>query len=201
MNIIVRQAQECDLNEITNVHMLCFEDYFSSKLGSKLLKNFYYEYYLKFPELFLVAYDPTNKKIIGFTNGYIIGQNIRNAFIQKNFFPLLLQGISLLLRLDKTAWKKVFSVFKRKKSDPCAPKTKDGEGDLLSICVLPSYRGTTAATLMVNMFEESLKKLQIDTYYLTVYAENARANSFYQKIGMSIFYQSEADIKYKKTFS
>lgn len=49
MNIISRFAEKNDLDSITDVHIKYFPDYFSTKLGKKLLKSFYAEYQQKFP--------------------------------------------------------------------------------------------------------------------------------------------------------
>lgn len=199
MNIIVRYAKESDLDKITKVHMECFPDYFSTHLGKSLLKGFYKEYLKKFPHLFVVAVDEENEEIVGLTNGYVIGQNIRNEFIKNNYLKLLLRGIFLLVTFDKVAWEKVGKFFKKSKdTNVNSNKSKDGEGDLLSICTLPSYRGSGASKKMVEKFEEGLKELGIDTYYLSVFSDNERAKSFYEKCRFEVFNENSIEVKYKK---
>lgn len=200
MNIIARYAKEADLEEITKVHMECFPDYFSTKLGKSLLKDFYAQYLKKFPHLFVVASDEDANKIVGLTNGYVIGQNIRDGFVKNNFVRLMLKGVYLLVTFDKVAWGKVSKFFKKSNNaNVNSNKSKDGEGDLLSICVLPSYRGSGASYLMVEKFEEGLKELNINTYYLSVFLDNERARAFYEKCGFEFFNENAVEVKYKKT--
>lgn len=199
MNIIAKYANKNELDKITKVHMECFPDYFSTRLGFKLLKSFYGEYLKKFPHLFVVATDEDTGEIVGITNGYVIGQNIRNEFIKNNYLKLLLRGIYLLITFDKIAWGKVFKFFKKSNNTNVnSNKPQDGEGDLLSICTLPSYRGSGASSVMVEKFEEGLKELSIDTYYLSVFSDNERARAFYEKCGFELFDENSIEVKYKK---
>ncbi len=199
MNIIAKYANKNELDKITKVHMECFPDYFSTRLGFKLLKSFYGEYLKKFPHLFVVAVDETNDKIVGLTNGYVIGQNIRDSFVKSNFLKLLLRGVYLLVTFDKIAWGKVGKFLKKSKdTNVNSNKPKDGEGDLLSICTLPAYRGSGASVKMVEKFEEGLKELSIDTYYLSVFSDNERARAFYEKCGFELFDENSIEVKYKK---
>lgn len=146
-------------------------------------------------------FDADANRLIGFANGYVIGQNVRNHFIKAHFPRLLLKGVSLLLRGDSAAWKKVLSRLNKgvSSADSCATKVQDGEGDLLSICVLPEYRGSGAAAPLINQFEEGLAERSIYTYYLSVYKTNDRAKAFYEKMGFQVFHEGGDSIKYKKT--
>lgn len=62
---MIRQATKKDLKAIANVHIKCFPDSFSSKLGEILLTRFYNEYLSVVPELFLVAENDA-QEIVGF---------------------------------------------------------------------------------------------------------------------------------------
>lgn len=85
MRFITRYADRNDLFQIAEIHMQCFAGYFSSKLGPKLLKQYYEAYYNSFPHLFAVVFDADANRLIGFANGYVIGQNVRNHFIKAHF--------------------------------------------------------------------------------------------------------------------
>ena len=198
MNIAIRLAKKQDMREVAEVHEACFEGYFSTKLGKKILEKYYGAYLEKFPELFVVACDTDKNKIIGLTNGYVVGTNVTNEFVKKNIIIMALRVMWLLIKFDKVAWKKVFGMIKKEKPSKEAPKVKDGSGDLLSICVIDEYKGCGAAQHMIEKFEEELKKLKIEEYFLSVFSDNARARKFYEKCGFGIYFETEKEIKYIK---
>ena len=80
---IYTDACEAEIPEIVQVHLKCFESYFLSSLGETLLEN-YYKQFLKEDNLFVVAKDSENDKIIGFCMGYYSGSQAKNHFEQKN---------------------------------------------------------------------------------------------------------------------
>lgn len=108
---MIRQATFDDLPNIAKIHMECFPENFSTKLGKKrngfLLSKFYEEYMLDAPELFLVA-EEKNKKIIGFCMGYYGDRTQqKKRFLKNNFFRISFRMITLLIKGDKLAWKKL----------------------------------------------------------------------------------------------
>lgn len=198
MNTIVRNATREDLPEIASVHMNCFPDYFSSKVGKNLLVKFYAEYLENFPDLFVVARDEDENKIIGFANGYILGKDIQKGFVKKNVVKIAFRVLLKLICLDKTTWRRVCNTIKKPKPPKGKKPVKDGMGDLLSICVLDEYRGCGASRKLVEMFEEGLKRNDRYEYVLTVFPDNVRARAFYEKCGFQIYYETVEDVKYIK---
>ena len=117
---MIRAAAPEDLSEIAIVHAQCFPDSFSTALGKgyhgSLLVKFFEEYLKKVPELFFVAVSDENK-IIGYCMGYYIdGNNFTKNFLKHNFFKISFQMLRLLLSGNRIAWKKILSVFYRKKA-------------------------------------------------------------------------------------
>lgn len=104
---MIRQARLSDLDEIAKVHIACFPNSFSTALGSKLLKKFYYEFISDIPELFLVSED-SDQSINGFCMGYYMeNYHYMKSFIKHNIISVSLKMLLCLLRFDKRAWKKI----------------------------------------------------------------------------------------------
>ena len=191
MNITVRNATKEDLPEITKVHMECFPDYFSTKLGSNLLCKYYGMYLEERPELFFVACDEDTGNIIGLANGYVFEKDIQNEFIKKNFLRMIFRIMWLLVIFDKMAWKRIKGMIIKEKPEDGALPGKPGTGDLLSICVLDDYKGCGAAKQLVENVEQGFLSIGIDEYVLTVFTDNKRARAFYEKCGFNIYYETK----------
>ena len=167
-NVVIRSVSEADLKEIVNVHVKCFPNSFSTYLGKgnngKLLQKFYQEYLTGVPQLFLVVEDRTlsSQKIIGFCMGYFLDKNDYNKeFLKHNFFSIVMRMSGLLLSGNRFAWRKLTGIFKKKETAVVINNSfsflKEEAGDLLSICVLPEYRGTGVAKQLIEIYCEKLR--------------------------------------------
>lgn len=192
--MIIRHATAEDLKWVSNVHIRCFPDSFSTHLGKArggaLQRKFYEEYYKDVPELFLVAEDDTlpQKKIVGFCMGYYLDKgNYMDRFIKNNLFSVMMRTVFLLLTANKAAWKKLTSRFS--KSGVFSVVNEDisvvneDSGDLLSICVLPEYQGCGAAQHLIEKYQNVLRERGKKLCLLTVAIDNGRAVRFYEKNG------------------
>lgn len=193
-----RIAKINDMDEIANVHICCFPNYFTSTFGNELLSAYYLEF-LKEEPLFVVAED--NNRIVGFCMGYRRGKSIaKQSFISKNKYKLFFRMLFLCMTFNKIAIKKCFQfiigkVIKSEKQ--LCPIS--AEGDLLSICVNKEYRGLGVSDKLINQFESTLKAQGIDSYLLSVYKTNISARSFYEKNGLLPVFESEDEMKYYKS--
>lgn len=187
----IRHATYEDLKQIANVHITCFPDSFSTQLGKfqngMLQQSFYLEYLKAVPELFLVAEDE-NSKIIGFCMGYYLDKNdYMKKYFRNNFLKISFRSLWLLLSGNKAAWQKISSRFKKSETFKIVNDdfkfSNENAGDLLSICVLPEYRGQGAAQLLIEKYQEALKKGGKEVCLLSVALENGRGVHFYEKNG------------------
>lgn len=187
---MIRQATVNDLDDIAIVHEECFPNSFSTALGHKLLKKFYYEYISEIPELFLISVDDHNH-----ANGFCMGYYMENDHYMKSFLKhnMITVGMVMIFRLitgDKRAWKKV-----KKNSMPewnilnheydAIPYTD--RGDLLSICVVKEYRGRGIANSLIKEYQRVLKENNRKLCMLSVAADNARGIHFYEKNGFRLY--------------
>lgn len=152
--IVYRKARHDDLNNIAKVHVECFPDYMISKLGNRLVANYYKEF-LEEDNLFVIAEE--ENEIIGFCMGYIKGSHAREKFVANNRTQLIKRLLWLCCRLDKLAISKGFSYLKGKlckKKNPIdksqVKKKISKQGDLLSICIKKYKRGGTIGVNLVN---------------------------------------------------
>ena len=200
-DILIRPAIKEDMPAVSNVHMICFSDYFLTKLGQSLLVQ-YYRIFLEDHQLFYVA--EADGKIVGFCMGYYAGSRSRERFIQLCKFPLMGRCIRLMIRFDRDTIKRVSELAKEKLLPQKTtrrgetPQTTFCQADLLSIGVLPEFRGTSVAEDLVAAFEKCMKKNGVSRYGLSVKEENGRARAFYEKQGFQTFSRSGDSFKLVK---
>lgn len=202
MNVI--KAVKGDLIDVANVHKKCFDDSFSTQLGTHLLSKFYYTYLEQNPNLFYVAKD-SNGAVIGFCMGYMsCDENLTKKFIKKNLFWFLGRCLYLALILNKQIWRKFFHIFKKsdKKNiilnEELAKMDEKITADLLSICVLPEYRGKGVSSALIKKYESELLSKNVKYCVLSVEPNNIKAIRFYDKNGFTICKKSRSSLVYKK---
>lgn len=198
---MIRQAQVDDLPSIARVHTVCFPKSYSTQLGKSsrdgidnLLCKFYLEYLHDAPELFKVAVNEQNN-IVGFCMGYFMDKDDQmQNFIRHNRFRVLLHTVFLLIRGNKPTWKKFISRFSH--GDNTVQKVvnfsnedinNDKRGDLLSVCVLPEYRGKKYAQQLMEAFLQSMKDSGRVLCLLSVKTDNERAIHYYEKNGFILY--------------
>ena len=181
--ITYRDAIPSDLIEVARLHQLCFKGSFISSLGRRLIVRYYQEY-LEEGGPFVLAFDESS--LIGFCMGYYSGSSARDSFIRRNKVTLATRISLLCLSLNKNAWQRVwnFVVQTMRRGSPVGEVMADA--DLLSICVLPEYRGEGISSYMLGQFEKELSDDGKIDLTLSVYKDNNRAISFYKREGFSI---------------
>ncbi len=192
--MVVEVAKDEFLPGVAKVHRKCFPEYFITTFGESLIEE-YYRCYLKIDNLFVVAKE--GETIIGFCMGYRQGSNARSTFLKENKIKLSLKMILQIFRRNKLVitkcWNYFLGYFVRKKSETKCSKIVDG--DLLSICVLPEFRGKGISVELVKEFEKLLTEQNIGEYLLSVYKTNIKAIHFYTKMGFTVI--AETDDEYK----
>ena len=191
----IRKVNLSDLDKIVNVHKQCFKNSFSTQLGNKLLKKFYETYLNQNPDLFFAAEEET---IVGFCMGYLCTDaNLTKRLIKNNLVLFTLRCLLLTVIFNKQMWGKLFSIFKKKNNDfeiinkEFSAVKQHQVADLLSICVVDTFRGKGASSALVDVFFEKLKEKGFSYCILSVDPENSRAISFYKKKGFTIYKKSK----------
>lgn len=192
---MIRQATVEDLERIAVVHIACFPESFSSSIGVSLLKRFYLEYMNDVPELFLVCENPDGQ-IVGFCMGYYMENNrYMKRFIRHNAVAIGLTCIPRLLAGDKRVWKKLFPSGKAVNWTIANHDFDDipteKQGDLLSVCILPDYRGNGYAQAMLEDFLNVLRGHDRSLCFLSVETDNRRGIRFYERNGFVLHRKSD----------
>ena len=195
--MIFRKAELRDLDQIVDIHMLAFPDFFLTSLGKSFLKQ-YYKVYIKYSHIALVAED--NEVIEGFVvgsnNSVIFYENLKKEFI---FFiyPTLLNAINL--KLLSKIFKRLFSVLFKKKVNR-ALKTYTGLNELTSIGVNPKGQSRGLGRKLLIEYEQQCRAYKVKGITLTTDAENNDGVlTFYKKSGYEIdqtFIQDEKRVMY-----
>lgn len=187
-----RLANTEDLPSISTIHKVCFKDSFSTQLGKRLLSRFYYEYLAQNPDLFIVAEE--DDTLIGFCMGYLCkDSSIMKKFIVHNFLSFAIRCFFLIVTGNPCAWKKLKDLFNRKKEsievvdESVNDVPDDLKGDLLSICVLPSYRRRGVAENLVCEYLSMMRKKNLKYCLLSVDPNNAKAIRLYERVGFHVY--------------
>ena len=199
---MVRLATIDDLPSVAKVHAICFPDSYSTQLSKwhcfdkkNLLSLFYNEFLIDNPELFVVAEDENNG-IVGFCMGYYMDKDdqIQN-FMHNNRVKILWKTLLLMFFGNKQTWKKMISRFKHKPvvSDWTIVNYKyedignDKRGDLLSVCVLPEYRGRGISQQLMESYLTVMKEHGRELCLLSVKTANERARHYYERNGFELY--------------
>ena len=174
-DMLVRNASSKDLHEIAKVHIACFPDYFSTRVGKK-------------------------------NNGYLLKRlytGHQGRFIRNNRVKVLSRVAWLLLKGDSLAWTRLRQRYKKPvykiidHSFKGLPKTEIG--DLVSICVLPEYRGKQFSGELMKRFVQNMRDLGRKVCLVSMHSDNKRAMSFYSKFGFILYrYIGDSVITYWK---
>ena len=199
---MIRLATIDDLPSVAKVHAICFHSSYSTQLSKwhsfdqkNLLSLFYKEFLTDNPELFVVAEDENNG-IVGFCMGYYMDKDdqIQN-FMRNNRVKILKKTILLMLAGNKQTWKKMISRFKHKPvvsdwtiiNDKYEHILNNERGDLLSVCVLPEFRGKGYAQGMMDLYLSEMKKAGRKLCLLSVKQDNERARRYYERNGFELY--------------
>lgn len=199
---MIRRATIDDLPTVAIVHAACFPDSYSTQLSkwhafnqNNLLVLFYREFIIDNPELFIVAEDE-KKGIVGFCMGYYLDKDDQsNNFMRKYRWRILSKTFLLLLVGNQQTWRKIMSRLKHKPvvsdwtivNDKFESIKNSERGDLLSVCVLPDYRGKGYAQGMMDLYLANMKATGRKLCLLSVKKDNDRAKRYYERNNFELY--------------
>lgn len=204
-----RSANEQDMDEVAFVHTITQPEYFTTTLGTDLLSKFYKEFLIE-DNLFVVAYDDSaENKIVGFCMGNWYGSKAEKRWEEEYRKQIICRLLIKCIQFNSLA---ISRVLRRIKSI-MKNNTTDREEDiyyshLLSLGVLPEYRGQHIASTMIDIFEE--KCLQTPHVELEnvekvctigAYRWNAAGCKLYFSKGYRIYNETGKKVKFRKVLN
>lgn len=181
INKETRLLNSTDAENLANLHLKAFPNFFLTTLGEEFLKIFY-KSLLNSPKGFGIATFEGN-----FLVGFAVGTEQSQGFYRN----LVLQnGLNLFTSCFKTLIFhpiKVLRILKNLIGSNGAFEIDEG-GWLLSICTNPNYWGKGVSNIVLEEFEaEALRRGLKKNWLTTDFADNERANSFYIKMNYKLF--------------
>lgn len=181
MSVIIREAEEVDLQLIVKCHLEAFPSFFLSLLGPKFLNCFYEAFICNKDAGLLVALE--RNTVVGFA-AYVMNPNtFFSQLKQEKGIRLFGYALPALFKSPIKVMKKIFrGIFYR--GDQVSEI--HGAALLSSIGVSPLAAGKSVGTKLLTEVEACIVQSGIKQIYLTTDSDNNDATlGFYRKNGYS----------------
>ena len=187
-SVKVTDAQEVHIPGMVQCHIKSFPGRFMTEMGYHWLCALYLFFINHRGGICRVAVD-ADGKVVGLAVGG--DPHIRDEFLSSVLFryPHFIFWKFLSKRLvRRVLFQELAGKLRRKRAaahsgDTKAPSAGMRSGNLLSICVLPDYKGTGVAGKLIESFQLACKSEGYERLTLSVLSENSRAVAFYKKKG------------------
>ncbi|MHC4367399.1 MAG: GNAT family N-acetyltransferase [Planctomycetota bacterium] len=184
----VTKAHEVHARGMSRCHIESFPQRFMSEMGYHWLCALYSFFVKHHRSICRVAVD-ADDKVVGLAVGG--DAHVRDEFLNAALFryPHLILWKFLSKRLVRRVLLQEFAGRLRLKhgtarpGDTRTPSSGFRSGNLLSICVLPGYKGSTVAGKLIESFQLACKAEGYERLTLSVVGDNSRAIAFYRKQG------------------
>ena len=182
-------------------HINAFPGRFMTEMGRHWLYALYLFFIKHHGGICLVAVD-TGETVVGLAVGG--DPNIRNEFLNSAMFryPHIIFWKFLCKRpVRRVLLKELAGKFQHRhpvdnSKDSKGQNTAARSGSLLSLCVLPNYKGTGIGGKLIESFKLACADEGYKRLTLSVVSENIRAMAFYKKHGWRRSGKSGASIKF-----
>ena len=178
-----RDAKTRDLEQIVNCHMASFPGHFMTEMGSTWLAGLY-GYFISHPQGLKVVVEDEYGSVCGFAFGgdRAIRSEFLNKAVLRYFYIILVKFFTKkMVRTKMTAefFSRIRHLGRKNRKNYLNSKC----GNLLSICVYPSYRGIGISGKLIESFKIKAADSGYEKITLTVESDNFRAIRFYEKNG------------------
>ena len=184
----VTKAQEVHVPDMAQCHIRSFPARFMTEMGYHWLCALFRFFIKHRGGICQVAIDADGKVV-----GLVVGGNphIREEFLSTALFRyphLIFWKLISKQLVRRVLLKELTRKLSRKHADAQsgdinAPRNTVCSGNLLSICVLPDYKGTGVAEKLIESFQHTCKTEGYERIALSVVKQNNRAIAFYKKHG------------------
>ena len=199
----IAPATFSDLGGMARAHVAAFPGQFMTQMGRRWLAALYRLYVRSEDGIALVACEDDTGRVVGLVAGG--APSLRTQFLSgaRLRYPHVLIWRFLTRKVVRT---KMLSYLlgklrpkRGRRSDIVAERSATlpaNHGSLLSICVIPEYRGTESASRLIEAFQDESRRRGYEAIELTVRSVNARAMAFYEKHGWRRMSESEGSFQF-----
>ena len=184
--VSIIKAHQDNVAGLADCHIVAFDGRFMTEMGFRWLRALYRFFINHSGGVCYVAVNPAGQ-VVGFAAG---GQpEIRERFLRFAmlryphviFWKFVTSSLVRTVLLEELAKKLHLKVSAVSKEDVHEQKAGDKSGSLLSICVLPDFKGTGVAGTLIETFQKVCAAKGYRHLTLSVVSENSRAIAFYKK--------------------
>ena len=170
------------IQQIVDVHMQAFPNFFLTFLGPRFLKEFYSSFTYDSAGIGFVAEDAETGEVIGAIVGPLIPEGYFKRLLKKRWWAFCLASISAVIKKPAVVKRLFRAVFYRGE----AP-TGNKRALLSSIAISPDYQNKGIGKILVERWMEEVRKRGALGCFLTTDADNNdKINCFYQRLGWKI---------------
>ena len=179
MDIVKLEKNHID--ELVDVHIKAFPDFFLTFLGAKFLKEFYASFLTDSTGIAYVAVE--DNRVYGGIVGPLIPDGFFKRLLMRRWYAFVFASISAVLRKPSVVSRLLRAVFYRGE----APNDGDTRSLLSSIAVSPDCQGKGVGAKLVKAWLKEAKERGSKGCFLTTdKCDNEAVNGFYQKTGWKL---------------
>lgn len=177
-----RKANRADIDKIVKLHLIAFEGYFLSLLGSRFLKHFY-KSFLETDKATLIVSE-RNMDVLGFVAVVFEPEFFFKDLKKRKGFMLFVSALPSLLKRPNLVIRKLIHGFFYRGGNFIKP---ENAALISSIGVNPSSKGLGVGRSLMKSAEGSATQKNKDNIYLTTDKyKNERVLCFYESNGYSV---------------
>ena len=185
--IIYRKSKISDSNQIANIHLKSFPNFFLTTLGYSFLKSYYSSCAKSKEAISMCAINQDDNKLLGFSVGCLNSKGFNKRLILSNSLEYSYRAILLLFTKPIALIRLFKNLSKNNNKDD-----KGNYAELLSIGVAPDKNGFGIGRNLLVKFENQVREKGINTVTLTTDADsNDSVLNFYKKSGYTVYYDFE----------
>ena len=172
--VVIRDMEPSDVRGVVRVHLDSFKGFFLTFLGPGFLEVLYSFFKIDPSSIAIVATVPDNK-VIGFVVGTSEPVGFYSRAIRKRWWRFSLAALPVCLKKPS-----ILPRLARALRKPDESKELPGDCELMSIGVLPQWKGRGIGKMLEERFVEAAKKMGASVVELTTDRDgNESTNKFY----------------------
>ncbi|MHC4389027.1 MAG: GNAT family N-acetyltransferase [Planctomycetota bacterium] len=170
------------IEQVVDIHMQAFPEFFLTFLGSKFLKEFYESFVYDSAGVGFVAEDAQTGEVLGVAVGPLVPEGYFKRLLKRRWWAFCLASVAAVLKRPIIIGRLLRAVFYKGEAPPGPQRAL-----LSSVAVAPESQGRGIGRALVGRWVEEVRCRGGKGCYLTTDANNNdRINTFYQKLGWKI---------------